>query len=107
MPTYTHKHPYPTTPNPSRHHTGVLGDAYYKHGEFETAANHYHSALKSYERHYRSETGPESLELVGATQLVAWNLLSEVRGWVERWGGSRRKLAASMSMGLPDGYGTS
>ena len=51
---------------------GILGDAYYKSKDFQSAANRYHSALKAYERHYRSESGPESIELMGATQLVAW-----------------------------------
>jgi len=58
---------------------GIRGDANYKQGRFQAAADHYHEALKAYERHYRSDTGPESIELVGATQLVAWNLLNQVR----------------------------
>lgn len=56
---------------------GIWGDALYSKGEYRASADHYHGALKSYERHYRSNSGPEAVELVGAINLAAWNLLSK------------------------------
>jgi tetratricopeptide (TPR) repeat protein len=56
---------------------GIMADALYGQGNFKESAEHFKSALKSYERHYRSNSGPEAVELVGAMQLVAWNALSK------------------------------
>lgn len=54
---------------------GILGDALYKEGAFKEAAEHYHDALRAYERHYRTLNGPESVELAGAAQIIAWDKL--------------------------------
>jgi tetratricopeptide (TPR) repeat protein len=56
---------------------GILADALYGQGKFKEAAEHFKAALKTYERHYRSNSGPEAVELVGAMQIVAWNALSK------------------------------
>eukprot|EP01035_Chromulina_nebulosa_P019424 gene19424-25302_t len=56
---------------------GIQADALYHIGYYKEAADHYSHALKIYERHSRSSRGPEAVELVGATQLVAWSLLSQ------------------------------
>ena len=54
---------------------GILGDALFKEGAFKEAAEQYHDALRVYERHYRSRNGPESVELAGAAQIIAWDKL--------------------------------
>ena len=56
---------------------GIWADALYSKGEYRSSADHYNGALKSYERHYRSNSSPEAVELVGAINLAAWNLLSK------------------------------
>lgn len=43
---------------------------------YQEAAEAYRGALQTYERHYRSNTGPEAVEMVGAVQLIAWTMLS-------------------------------
>lgn len=56
---------------------GIWADALYNKGLFQESADHFRGALKSYERHYQSVSGPEAVELVGAVNLAAWNLLSK------------------------------
>ena len=55
---------------------GILADALYGEGSYQEAAEAYRGALQTYERHYRSKTGPEAVEMVGAMQLIAWTMLS-------------------------------
>eukprot|EP01036_Dinobryon_divergens_P001633 gene1633-2137_t len=56
---------------------GILGDVLYKMGNVAEAADHYRSALHKYERHYRSSSGPEAVQLFGAAQVMSWTLLKE------------------------------
>jgi tetratricopeptide (TPR) repeat protein len=56
---------------------GIWADALFAMGSYKESANRYKEALRLYERHYRSSGSPEAVELVGATQLVAWNFLSQ------------------------------
>lgn len=58
---------------------GILGDILLKKGSFQEAAEHYHSALKVYERHYRSSTGPEAVQMLAAAMMAGWTLLSDER----------------------------
>lgn len=56
---------------------GIWAEALRSMGSFKESSQRYREALKMYERHYRSSTSPEAVELVGATQMVAWNYLSQ------------------------------
>mmetsp|Transcript_19674 Transcript_19674/g.19769 ORF Transcript_19674/g.19769 Transcript_19674/m.19769 type:complete len:358 (+) Transcript_19674:71-1144(+) len=56
---------------------GILGDILYKSGSVEEAADHYRSALRIYERHYRSSSGPEAIQMLGASQMISWKLLGD------------------------------
>lgn len=58
---------------------GICADALYAIGEYEECAKHYKKALKSYEINYHSSRGPEALKTVGATHLIAHNLLTQNR----------------------------
>lgn len=61
----------------SAYATGILAEALYAEGKFQASADNYRRAFEAYKRHYRSETGPESVELLGALQLMSWVLLSK------------------------------
>ena len=56
---------------------GILGEVLYAQSNYKESAEHFHKALKAYEHHTRSSTGPESLMLVAATQLISWLSLSK------------------------------
>lgn len=79
---------------------GILADSLYHMGSYKEAAEHYHSALKTYERHSKSSHGPEAIELVGAVQLVAWSLLSS-RKYEEAKGACSAALAMTEKLTGP------
>ncbi len=56
---------------------GILGEVQFAEGNYREAALHFHNALGNYERHERTSTGPESVMLVAATQLVSWMSLAK------------------------------
>lgn len=56
---------------------GILGEVLFSKGNYKEAAEHFHHALNTYERHMRSSTSPESIMLVAATQLVSWLSLAK------------------------------
>ena len=56
---------------------GILGEVLFAEGDFQDAAEHYHMALKTYEHHMQSETSPESVMIVAATQLISWQSLAQ------------------------------
>ena len=79
----------------SAYATGILADALYAEGKYKNAADSYKQAFEAYKRHYRSDTGksniiiiiiiiiiimnigPETVELMGALQLISWVLLTK------------------------------
>ena len=56
---------------------GILAEVLYKKGNYKEAADSFHHALLIYEKHTRSSTGPESVMLVAATQLISWLSLTK------------------------------
>lgn len=56
---------------------GLIGDALFAEGDYKEAATRYCDALKTYENHFYSAKGPESVELMGALQMTAWNLITK------------------------------
>lgn len=56
---------------------GILGEVMYAQGNFKESADHLRKGLKKYEHHTRTSTGPESVMLVAATQLMSWLSLSK------------------------------
>lgn len=55
---------------------GILGDILYAEEHYKDAADHYGKALKTYESHVKSATGPESIVLVAAVQLISYVALN-------------------------------
>ena len=55
---------------------GILGDILYAEEQYKDAADHYGKALKTYENHLKSATGPESIVLVAAVQLISYTALN-------------------------------
>lgn len=44
---------------------------------YQESAEHYANALTTYEKHYRDTKSPEAIENIGASHLIAHNLLKE------------------------------
>ena len=72
---------------------GILGEVQFAEGNYKEAALHFHNALGIYERHERTSTGPESVMLVAATQLVSWVSLAKNESSIEAQVFARTALA--------------
>ena len=72
---------------------GILGEVQFAEGNYKEAALHFHNALGNYERHERTSTGPESVMLVAATQLVSWMSLAKNESSIEAQIFARTALA--------------
>eukprot|EP01038_Epipyxis_sp_PR26KG_P005305 gene5305-7369_t len=55
---------------------GILADALYRIGSYQVAAEKYRQALSAYEHRFASEKGPEMIELLGATELMAFTMVN-------------------------------
>jgi len=52
---------------------GILGECLYKEGDYKGASDHFKHALRTYEMHTKTSTGPETLAALGAVQYIAWD----------------------------------
>lgn len=80
---------------------GLLADALLDEGRHAEAAVTYSEALRAYERHYRSTTSPDAVELAGATQLLAWSLVKDAK-FTEAAMVSSEALTLSLTLFGPD-----
>jgi len=56
---------------------GVLADILLRQGLYLDAAHLFKGALRRYESHFMTTTGPQAVETVAATQLISWSHLAE------------------------------
>lgn len=52
---------------------GILGECLFKEGNYKEASDHFKHALRTYESHAKTSTGPETLASLGAVQYIAWD----------------------------------